>query len=204
MLHSFGLKTIQAVEPNKNMRLQGERNLKGSNINWIDGSGENTGLSNNSADIVSMASSFHWVNFDKGIKEFSRILRPNGLFVALWNPRFTDNDPMLMEIEDHLKYLKGSEISRISSGRSEFTSNLLGRLEKRTEFANVVYMESKHNIIFSKERYMGAWRSVNDIRVQLGESDFISFLNWVQNKIKKVDYINATYQTRAWVAKKHV
>ncbi|MFD6951333.1 methyltransferase domain-containing protein [Nocardiopsis sp. NPDC060348] len=45
--------------------------------------GEDTGLPSHSCDIVTMASSFHWVDFDAGLKEFHRILRPGGWFVAL-------------------------------------------------------------------------------------------------------------------------
>ncbi len=46
-----------------------------------------------------MASSLHWANFDKACDEFHRILRPGGVFVALWNPRFIEANPLLVEIE---------------------------------------------------------------------------------------------------------
>jgi SAM-dependent methyltransferase len=49
--------------------------------------------------IVRMASSLHWANFDKACDEFHRILRPGGVFVALWNPRFIEANPLLVEIE---------------------------------------------------------------------------------------------------------
>ena len=47
-----------------------------TNINWQKGSAENTNLKDNSADWISMASSFHWANFDKALKNFIEYLFP--------------------------------------------------------------------------------------------------------------------------------
>jgi SAM-dependent methyltransferase len=200
MVAGSGVKSITAIEPNDDMRGQGMDHQKNKNIVWKNGSGETTGLASGSADLLSMASSFHWVDFDKGIAEFDRVLRPHGCFVALWNPRFIEENPLLVEIEAHLATLKGEEIKRVSSGRSDFTETLTMRLEDCGRFADVAYIESKHTIPFSPERYMGAWRSVNDLRVQLGAEKFSQFLKWVEQRIEGISVINATYLTRAWVA----
>lgn len=202
MLDGYEFKSIKAVEPNDQMRLAGEKFSKSKKISWLKGSGENTGLPSNSVDMLSMASSFHWADFEKSIQEFNRVLRPGGIFVSIWNPRFIKNDPMLVEIEKYLTTLKGSKIKRVSSGVMDFTDNLTQRLDECGKFKEVVYMEAMHKIIFSKERYIGAWRSVNDLRVQLGEEKFSSFLNWVEDRISKVKNIPALYQNRAWIAKK--
>lgn len=199
MLRDKNVKSVTAVEPNDDMRTQGQAHADNGDIKWLAGSGEVTGLADESVDLVSMASAFHWVDFDKGINEFLRVLRPGGLFVALWNPRFIENSPMLVEIENYVTELKGKDIKRVSSGRSDFTDQLMGRLEAVDGFSDVVYLEAKHVINFSQERYMGAWRSVNDLRVQLGDEKFQQFLDWVQEKIASVDVIEASYQTRAWV-----
>jgi hypothetical protein len=50
------------------------------------------------------------------------------------------------------------------------------------------------------ERYLGAWRSVNDLRVQLGEQPFNAFLDFVERRISGRNSIEATYLTRAWSA----
>jgi ubiquinone/menaquinone biosynthesis C-methylase UbiE len=47
-------------------------------------------LADGSVDLVSMASSFHWADFDTACDEFHRILRSGGVFVALWNPRLIE------------------------------------------------------------------------------------------------------------------
>jgi len=200
MVGDSGVKSVTAIEPNDDMRGQGKNHPGNKNIAWNCGSGEATGLPSGSADLLSMASSFHWVDFDKGIAEFDRVLRPNGCFVALWNPRLIEENPLLVEIEAHLATLKGGEIKRVSSGRSEFTETLSERLEACDRFSEVVYLESKHIIPFTNERYMGAWRSVNDLRVQLGAENFSQFLKWVERRIEGISAIDATYLTRAWVA----
>ena len=78
---------------------EGKMNTKGKKIEWINGSAENTYLKSNSADWISMASSFHWADFDKAISEFHRVLRKGGIFTALWNPRLISINPILVEIE---------------------------------------------------------------------------------------------------------
>ena len=75
------------------------RNLRGTDIVWQQRFGRSHRVADGSADLVSMASSFHWADFDKACDEFHRILRPNGVFVALWNPRFIEANPLLVEIE---------------------------------------------------------------------------------------------------------
>ena len=204
MVAGSGVNSIKAIEPNDDMREQGATYPENGNVLWQKGSGEATGLASGSADLLSMASSFHWVDFDKGVSEFNRVLRPGGCFVALWNPRFIETNPLLIEIEAHLATLKGGEIKRVSSGRSDFTETLSERLENCGQFSEVVYMESKHTIPFTPERYIGAWRSVNDLRVQLGAEKFSRFLTWVEQRIAGLDVIEATYLTRAWVAKKPI
>lgn len=204
MVAGSGVKSVTAIEPNDDMRGQGAVYPGNRNIVWNKGTGESTGLASGSADLLSMASSFHWVDFDKGTAEFDRVLRPGGCFVALWNPRFIEANPLLVEIEAHLATLKGGEIKRVSSGRSEFTETLASRLENCGRFSEVVYLESKHTIPFTSERYMGAWRSVNDLRVQLGAEKFSQFLAWVEQRIAGLSVIEATYLTRAWAARKPV
>ena len=56
----------------------------------------------------------------------------------------------------------------------------------------------------SPERYIGAWRSVNDLRVQLGVEKFNIFLDFIEAKVMDLESIEATYLTRAWSAKRKV
>ena len=52
----------------------------------------------------------------------------------------------------------------------------------------------------SPDRYIGAWRSVNDLRVQLGSRKFDMFLDFIEQRISGLVEVEATYLTRAWSA----
>jgi ubiquinone/menaquinone biosynthesis C-methylase UbiE len=201
MVAKKGVKSIRAVEPNDDMRSNGERDSVGTEIEWSKGDAEATNLASQSCDLLSMASSFHWADFDNATKEFRRVLRPSGRFVALWNPRLIEVNPMLVEIEAHLNTLR-SNIRRVSSGRSGITETLAEKLWESPYFDDVVYFEGRHVIKMSPERYIGAWRSVNDIRVQLGPEKFEAFLTFVEKRVEGLETIDACYLTRAWSARR--
>jgi ubiquinone/menaquinone biosynthesis C-methylase UbiE len=200
-LAACGLHSVVAVEPNDDMRAQGIETSKATEIVWHKGSAEATGLPDGSADIVSMASSFHWADFDKACDEFHRILRPGGIFVALWNPRFIEANPLLVEIEAQITRLK-PDIRRVSSGRSGITERMTDMLSAKPQFAEVLYLEGRHSMHQTPEQYIGAWRSVNDLQVQLGPELFQKFLDSTEKRIAGLTAIETSYQTRAWLARR--
>lgn len=201
MVNNAGVRSVAAVEPNDDMRSIGITDTKHLSIRWLAGSAESTGLPEANADWVSMASSFHWANFDVALREFHRVLRKGGRFTALWNPRLIELTPLLVEIEAQLDTLLPN-IKRISSGRSGITETLTEKLWLSPYFEDVVYLEGRHVIKMTPERYLGAWRSVNDLRVQLGPDSFKAFLDIVEEKIADLNFIEATYLTRAWSARR--
>jgi ubiquinone/menaquinone biosynthesis C-methylase UbiE len=201
MVFGKGVKTATAVEPNNDMRTIGVDDNVGTTIRWMAGDAEKTGLENASCDWLTMASSFHWANFDLATHEFQRVLRPRGRFTALWNPRLIEENPLLVEIEAHLDELRPN-IKRVSSGRSGITETLTEQLWASPCFEDVVYLEGRHVIKMTPERYIGAWRSVNDLRVQLGPEKFKAFLSFVEQRTLGLEIIEATYLTRAWSARR--
>ena len=202
MVHETGINSIIAIEPNKEMRSFGEIDSQGTSICWLDGSAEKTGLKSSSLDWVTMASSFHWSNFNQATLEFNRILKRGGWFTALWNPRLIKKSPLLTDIENHI-YELDSNIKRYSSGLSGITKNLTENLYSTGFFDDVVYLEGRHKIMMEPDSYLGIWQSVNDVRVQLGEEKFSRFLAYVEKQIKKVQIIETTYITRAWSARRN-
>ena len=201
MVHAAGVGSVTAVEPNDDMRLNGKADSQNTHIRWLSGTAETTGLADASADWLSMASSFHWANFHAATKEFHRLLRAGGRFTALWNPRLIEVNPLLVEIEAHLDTLRPN-IKRVSSGRSGITETLTEQLSASPYFEDTIYLEGRHVIEMTPERYLGAWRSVNDLRVQLGSDKFGAFLAFVEQRITGVKVIEATYLTRAWSARR--
>ncbi len=196
MLAAQGLHSVTAVEPSDEMRRYGLLTPQERSIVWRRGTAEETDLSPRAYDLVTMASSFHWVDFDKGCTEFQRILRPGGRFVALWNPRMIELNPLLVEIEHEITRLN-PKVQRVSSGRSGLADKLTDMLWAKPGFDDVVYLEARHVATQTPEQYLGAWRSVNDLRVQLGSELFTQFLHFVERKTADLAAIETTYLTRA-------
>lgn len=200
MLAARRCHSVTAVEPNDDMRNWGAKMTAGKNIEWRKGDGEKTGLADGSADFLSMASSFHWVDFERGMCEFHRVLRSNGRFTAVWNPRLIEANPLLVEIEAQLRVLNPN-LNRVSSGRSGITERLTEMLAARPDFDDVVYIEGRHEKFQTTNEYLGAWRSVNDIQVQLGPQKFAEFLSFVEKRLSGLPGVSTTYLTRAWTAR---
>ena len=197
MVYRKGVKSVTAVEPNDDMRAAGIADSANTTIRWLAGQAEQTGAPNGSCDWLTMASSFHWTNFDAATREFHRLLRPQGRFTALWNARLIETNPLLVEIEAHLDAMRPN-IKRASTDMKETLSL---RLWSSPWFEDVVYMEGRHDISMTPERYLGVWRSVNELRVQLGEQQFDAFLDFVEQRVAGERSIKATYTTRAWTVR---
>ncbi len=200
LLKSKKILKLYAVEPSENMKQFGESHIENGGIEWLIGSAENSNLKSNSLDIVTMASSFHWTNFELATKEFHRILKNNGLFCALWNPRIIKESKLFLDIENKIIELN-PKIQRVSSGKSEFVERITNNFKESKYFEELKYIEGKHKLQMTKDHYLGAWLSVNDIQHQLG-SKFDIFIEYIKERIKNEKVINASYLTRAWVVKK--
>jgi hypothetical protein len=75
-------------------------------------------------------------------------------------------------------------------------------LSARTQFTDVLYLEGRHTMSQTPAQYLGAWRSVNDLQVQLGPELFAKFLDYVAKRTADLTAIETTYLTRAWVARR--
>ncbi|MDU5140894.1 MAG: class I SAM-dependent methyltransferase [Paenibacillus dendritiformis] len=95
--------SVIAVEPNQAMREAAVLDL-GHHAHYraVSGSAEATGLPDRSVNHIVCAQSFHW--FDRGAarSEFSRILKPGGKAVLIWNTRLLKGTPFLEEYEQLL------------------------------------------------------------------------------------------------------
>ncbi|MDX2222366.1 MAG: class I SAM-dependent methyltransferase [Rhodospirillaceae bacterium] len=192
---------VIAVEPNAAMRRCAVMDCHGLGIDIRDGSAEDTGLPDQSVDLVTMASSFHWADFDRATAEFLRVLKPGGWFAALWNPRVIGETGLFRDIEDHIAQLKPGFV-RVSSGNAPFTQTLADRLRRHGGFGEVVTLDGQHTEEQSRARYLGLWRSVSDVRTQLGPEKWAAFMDYVDFKTQDLDMLSVTYRTRAWCARK--
>ena len=176
MLWDFGMQVL-AVEPNDNMREEGIKYTKETNIKWQKGSGEATGVESNFADWVIMASSFHWTDPKKSLPEFARILKTGMGGGGL---------PELTLVSSGSQNAKKWEDILISTGH----------------FKDCFFMECDYVEVMDKNRYIGAWKSVNDIQAQAGEKRWNQILSMIEKKIDVFDKIEIPYKIRAWSVRK--
>lgn len=193
--------SIIGVEPNEDMLNAAKKDSLDLDINWLQADAEKTNLPSSSADLISMASSFHWTDFETTLAEFHRILKTNGYFVALWNPRNLTNNLLLLEIEDFLFSLK-PDMQRVSSGSANSTEILMNKLKGHYKFNFTLYLEADLDRELTPAEYLGVWDSVNDIKFQLGPEKFEQFMTFIEDKTKDLKTIRVSNTTRAWVFQK--
>ena len=190
-----------AVEPNDAMREEGIKAFEGSNtFVWSKGAAEVTGLPDNCVDWVLMGSSFHWADAPVALKEFHRILRPGGFFTAIWNPRNIESSPLHLEIENKIREML-PDMKRVSSGSRANMQNMEQTLLSTPYFGDLFLLEAPHAVEMTKERYMGAWRSVNDIHAQAGDELFEEILKMIESKISHLDKVVVPYLSRAFTVR---
>jgi SAM-dependent methyltransferase len=85
---------VIGVDPNDEMRRRAEAVAATSGLAPVyqAGRAEATGLPDGSAAAVLCAQAFHWFDVEPTLREFHRILRPDGHVVLMWNER-DDSDP---------------------------------------------------------------------------------------------------------------
>lgn len=129
---------VFGVEPNKEMREAGER-MDFPNFTSIDGAAEATTLPGHSVDFITAGQAFHWFDHPKCHAEFSRILKPSGWVVIVWNDRSTNASPFL---EDYEKLMLefGTDYKEVNHRRTdkpELIEKFFGTPPRFKNFSNV-------------------------------------------------------------------
>ena len=77
--------TVIGLDPNKDMLTYAI--TRGGNVLYRKGSADDTGFSKQSIDLITVAQAFHWFNVKDVMKEFKKVLKPQGSACAFWNTR---------------------------------------------------------------------------------------------------------------------
>ena len=105
-----------------------------------------------------------------------------------------------MDIERSIKEMVPN-LKRVSSGSRANMQDMEGKLLSTCFFEDLFLIEAPHQAVMSKARYMGAWRSVNDIHVQAGDELFEQVLNMIEGKISALENITVPYLSRAFTVR---
>jgi len=105
---------VFGIEPNTQMRAAGERALAGHpKFSSIKATAEATTLPNQSVDFVVAGQAFHWFDRESARREFSRILKPAGWVVLIWNGFSVESSP-LMSAYQKLLLRHGTDYMEVS------------------------------------------------------------------------------------------
>lgn len=193
MLANRGL-DVAAVEPNDAMRSNGvQRTASLPNVHWHEGTGEQTGRSAQSFDMVTFGSSFNVCDRNQALKETARILKPHGWFACMWNHRHLD-DSIQSEIEVIIK-------SRVKGyGYGTRREDQTGIIEASDLFGPVVHLDSRIMHEQTIAECVEAWRSHATLERQAGKV-FLDVVQAIEDYLRGLgkSSIQIPYSTNIWV-----
>ena len=107
---------VFGVEPNGEMRREGERVLSGyEGFTSVAATAEATTLEDGSVHFVVAGQAFHWFDPRLARAEFARVLRPGGWVVLVWNSRRKTGTPFLESYERLLETF-GTDYEEVEHG----------------------------------------------------------------------------------------
>lgn len=192
--------SVVAVEPNDAMRKIGiERTQSFQNVSWKVGTGESTGLKDNSVDWITFGSSFNTTERNESLTESHRVLKTEGYFTCMWNNRDL-NTPTQKRVENIIR----EYVPEYTHGtRREQQSDVI--ISSRL-FNNLYYLEEPQDVEMSVESYLNAWKSVKnpywDIRTEDGKKLFEQISSAIMHEFADVPLLKLRYVTKAWTAKR--
>lgn len=126
---------VFGIEPNKEMREAGKHYLSAfPNFISIAATAEATKLVDHSVDLITCAQAAHWLKREEALREFHRILKPNGFVAIIFNDRqvkgnaFADDYERLV-VKYGTDYSEVQRLGRIFEGNDFFAPF---HCEKRT------------------------------------------------------------------------
>jgi SAM-dependent methyltransferase len=189
-----GLRVI-GIEPNDEMRESAE-SLPHENISYVKGTGEHTGLDDQTAGAVLAAQAFHWFDPDAALAEFHRILKPNGWVILMWNERdpsdeFTKEYGLLLQT---LPETSKVEMHRGAAGMPLLSSPL---------FKDACRLSFKNDQRLRQDGLLGRAFSTSYVPTTFPEADiFADQLRSLFSKFQQDDAITLHYETSVYLARR--
>jgi len=190
------VKTIYAVEPNFNMRSACEGYCdEFENFVAVDGSAENTSLSDKSVDFITVAQAFHWFDRHRTKIEFQRILKTKGKVILVWNSRMAEN--VLIRENDALCRDVCLEFNGFSGGSN-------ANPESYSDFFKSGYCDYRvfeNDRLLTLETYIGSSLSASYAPTE-SDDNYKEFINGLKDLFKKYsinDKLLLPHKTHSYV-----
>ncbi len=136
------------VEPNEDMRKKAQSVLvQYEKVRFTDGSAEDTKLSDNSVDFITVAQAFHWFDVAEFKSESRRILKSDGKVILIWNDRDTENDFVREQQNLYKKYCP--RFKSFSEGMIKHDPRIAEYLDGKYEYA-----EFDNPLHYTKEQFI--------------------------------------------------
>lgn len=184
---------VHAVEPNHAMRHAGIRNTAGRDVTWTAGTGEETGLPGAAYDLAAFGSSFNVVDRSRALVEVSRILRPRGWFVCLWNHR-----DLLDPIQARVEAIIRQWLPHYDYGERRADQTAVICESHLFEPPVVIERAVAHTMAVGD--YVDAWRSHATLMRQAAGA-FDSIVRAIADSLVDRTVITVPYTTRVWCAR---
>lgn len=184
---------VFAIEPNEDMREIAEINFDfEENFVSVEGTAENTGLNDDSIDLIFVGTAFHWFDLEQAKTEFHRILKKDGHIVIAWNNRDL-SDEFQQKLDDifykHFTKPTKVEPQKLGDGVKTFFAPKKFKQEETTFVQQLSF-----------ENLMGRLRSTS----YFPEEDDKNFSKLVEeiyelfNKFQKDELIDFKYKTQIY------
>lgn len=177
---------VLGIEPNTEMREKAEQQLADyANFRSVDATAEETGLSSQSVDSITVATAFHWFDKERAKREFQRILKPGGLCMLIWNVRLSEASPLMAQYDALLKQY-GTDYKEVDAKKvseKEIQQFFIPASVNLTEFA--------HQQSLDKQGFLGRLLSAS-YSPQLGHPNY-------ELMLQAANHLFDTYQKNGWV-----
>lgn len=190
---------VIGIEPSTDM-LNKAKSKENEKMRFIQGFGNNTGLEDESADIVICSQAFHWMEPESTLKEIFRILKKGGIFAAI----DADYPPVInkdLEILNDYLRRKTSIIEKCknkwAAEKTEHLNNI--KNSKLFEYSKEICFE--HTEKYDQERFKKFLLSQSSMQhaIKYNYNEIADELNTLDDKLYsafKDKTLNAIYSYR--------
>ncbi len=189
--------SVYCIEPNGNMREEASVQLaKYGNATLLEGTAENTGLEDDSVDLVVAGQAFHWFDIERSRVEFKRILKDRGIVALIWNDRVDEEDGMNADYERICaEFSNGYHLS----GSSALDGDALGRFFSAPPESLMFGNFQKLDLEGLKMRYFSSSYSIG--KADPGFSALIGELEKAFQSNEQDGFVYLKYNTRMFVGR---